>query len=324
MSAHSLDAVLSSFRIGDLQTAAFGGQRGEIGDFWTSKASMDLEDRLIWSREWIAIGYGAQLPNAGDILPFTVGHHGIHVERMPGGEIVARFNFVQHGGCRSIPLQCQTGTRTRCSYLSCGYSRDRVEGFPTSLNRSDPAAHHFLGFAEVPGLPMGLRLKGDVIFVNLDASLAVATSEAFTPFLDGPAESLTLEPACNWKQFWLALLAEFGKVETIGATFSGRSEAGLRLRAQPPNFFVLDYDGGQMSAILQPTGTMLTLLRLARRGEAGPQPALDLLERCGQKARSMTPMDEPGRNDLQRAMLDWFEARLMPSLPSHAREGAKG
>lgn len=292
-------------------------------DDWSSKPLTDLEDRLIWSREWVAIGHSAQLPQPGDILPFTVGNHGIHVERMPDGGLVARFNFVQHGGCRSIPLQCQTGTRTRCSYLSCGYSRDRVEGFPTSLNRSDPAAHHYLGFDEVPRYPISLLVGGGVIFVNLDPAKATDRAPHGIAPLTDTVESRTIEPPCNWKNLWHALLGDFIFEQTQGSALRGRSiqapEVGLS--AILPNFFMMDFQGLRLAAILQPTGTRLTLLRLALAGDGDFQPLFDLLERSA--GRVKTPLQYPDYrpNKLQKKLLAWLDHRLTGEDSDIVNEG---
>ncbi|MDP6428047.1 MAG: hypothetical protein QF393_08520, partial [Rhodospirillales bacterium] len=70
---------------------------------YRSKIFADLEDEKIWTRGWVCIGVQQQIPGAGDILPFTVGNHGIHVERLAGGGLIGRFNQAQHGGCRAIP-----------------------------------------------------------------------------------------------------------------------------------------------------------------------------------------------------------------------------
>ena len=89
---------------------------------YRSKVFADLEDEKIWTRTWVCIGTQQEIPDEGDILPFTVGNHGIHVQRVKDGKLVGRFNKAQHGGCRSVPLQCQTGNKTKCSFTSCGYN----------------------------------------------------------------------------------------------------------------------------------------------------------------------------------------------------------
>ena len=75
---------------------------------YRSKAFADLEDEKIWTRAWVCVGIHERIPGYGDLLPYTVGNHGIHVQRDDKGQLQGRFNKAQHGGCRAIPLQCQS------------------------------------------------------------------------------------------------------------------------------------------------------------------------------------------------------------------------
>ena len=133
-----------------------------------SKIFSDLEDEKIWSRSWVAVGTQQEIPNAGDLLPFTIGNHGIHVQRNDDGSLTGRFNKAQHGGCRAVPLQCQTGSKTKCSFTSCGFSRDR-DGIPAGeLGDNTPAMHQYLGLVPERLLPVKVETWGPFIFANLD------------------------------------------------------------------------------------------------------------------------------------------------------------
>lgn len=132
-----------------------------------SLAFTRLEDEAIWTRDWICVGAHESIPEAGDLLPFTIGTHGIHVQRTAGG-LAARFNKAQHGGCRAVPLQCQTGTKTRCSFTSCGYSRDRAAIPAGELGDGTPEMHQYLGLRPERLLTAHVRSWGPLIFVNLD------------------------------------------------------------------------------------------------------------------------------------------------------------
>lgn len=135
---------------------------------YQSKTFSDLEDEKLWTRSWIAIGTTHQIPNAGDLLPFTVGRHGIHVQREEDGSLIGRFNKAQHGGCRAIPLQCQTGKKTKCSFTSCGYSRDQHAIPIEAIGENTPTMHQYLGLIPERLLPIKVETLGPFIFVNLD------------------------------------------------------------------------------------------------------------------------------------------------------------
>ncbi|QMU60467.1 MAG: ring-hydroxylating oxygenase subunit alpha [Gammaproteobacteria bacterium] len=135
---------------------------------YQSKIFSELEDEKLWTRNWIAVGFTNEIPNAGDLLPFTVGHHGIHVQRQDDGSLIGRFNKAQHGGCRAVPLQCQTGKKTKCSFTSCGYSRDRNVIRVEEIGENTPTMHQYLGLIPERLLPVKVEVLGSIIFINLD------------------------------------------------------------------------------------------------------------------------------------------------------------
>ncbi|NNC68474.1 MAG: ring-hydroxylating oxygenase subunit alpha [Gammaproteobacteria bacterium] len=175
---------------------------------YQSKIFSDLEDEKLWTRNWIAIGSTDEIPNAGDLLPFTVGHHGLHVQRQEDGSLIGRFNKAQHGGCRAVPLQCQTGKKTKCSFTSCGYSRDRNVIRVEEIGENTPTMHQYLGLIPERLLPVKVEVLGSMIFINLDHECKSLTDEfsavtkSIKPFL---IKDLSLqnnewfECTSNWK-----------------------------------------------------------------------------------------------------------------------------
>lgn len=135
---------------------------------YRSKAFADLEDEKVWTRSWSCIGYADRIPNPGDLYPFTVGQHGVHVQRQPDGSLKAHFNFAQHGGCRFVPRQCQTGKKTTCFYTSCGHSRDRDVVIANPDGSDTPEMYMFVGVNPLKLIPIHLATVGSLMFVNLD------------------------------------------------------------------------------------------------------------------------------------------------------------
>ena len=175
---------------------------------YRSKVFSELEDEKIWTRSWVAVGLLQQILNPGDILPFTVGYHGIHVQRGADGGLTGRFNKAQHGGCRAVPLQCQTGRRTKCSFTSCGFSRDRDVITADELGENTPAMHQYLGLVPEKLLSVRVETWGPFIFVNLDPqapALADELSELPGDIACYFQKTLTVsagqwfECAANWK-----------------------------------------------------------------------------------------------------------------------------
>ena len=68
----------------------------------------------------------------------------------------------------TIPLQCQSGKKTKCSFTSCGYSRDRDVMSAAELNDSAPAMGQYLGFNPAKLVSIKVETWGPFVFVNLD------------------------------------------------------------------------------------------------------------------------------------------------------------
>jgi hypothetical protein len=193
-----------------------------------SKIFADLEDEKVWTRSWVCIGVHQQIPNSGDLLPFTVGHHGIHVQRAKDGSLIGRFNRAQHGGCRSIPAQCRTGIKTKCSFTSCGYSRDREAIQGEQTGEMAELGGQYLGDRPERLLPVKVDSWGPFIFVNLDNGCApLATqmkglAKQMGSLSDDSlvlAWQIRLEHDCNWKLSGNAFL------ENIKLPFAAESTA---------------------------------------------------------------------------------------------------
>ncbi|MCS0503643.1 ring-hydroxylating oxygenase subunit alpha [Ancylobacter mangrovi] len=237
-----------------------------------------LEDEAVWTRDWICVGTHEAIAGRGDLLPFTVGTHGIHVQRTEGG-IVARFNKAQHGGCRAVPLQCQTGAKTKCSFTSCGYSRDRGAIPASELGDGTPQMHQYLGLRPERLLTAHVQSWGPLIFVNLDVAPAWPAEElASLGRLGGffgnhkPAwsDEVWLEYAANWKLMGQALAS--------GTPAHARSDVwmladtalsdGTPARAAWlfPNLVLLATERSTAIVNLQPTAMGQTLCRLSTYG----------------------------------------------------------
>ena len=173
-----------------------------------SKRFADLEDEKVWTRTWVCVGYQDRIPKPGDLLSHTVGNHGIHIQRQPDQGLVGRFNFAQHGGCRFVPQQCQTGKKTKCYYTACGHSRDR-DVIPADESSGETREMgQYLG--PDPSRLMGIKVDtwGPFVFANLDfetsrlreclGNLDVGTNSYFKNSITHVSRH-TIEVGCNWK-----------------------------------------------------------------------------------------------------------------------------
>ncbi|MGF1527941.1 MAG: hypothetical protein ACFCBW_14285, partial [Candidatus Competibacterales bacterium] len=192
---------------------------------YRTKEFADGEDRALWTAAWVAVGLTQQIPEAGDLLPYTVGDHGIHVQRAVDGRLLGRFNKAQHGGCRTIPAQCQRGVKTKCSYTSCGYSRDRRVIATAELEESQRYAHQYLGMVPERLLSVAVKTWGSVIWVNLDPhgpppfALPGAGLPTLEPWFANATTLVVdewLEVEANWKLAAGSVLAPLGSPTAPG------------------------------------------------------------------------------------------------------------
>lgn len=246
-----------------------------------------LEDEAIWSQDWICVGSLDDIPAEGDLLPFTIGNHGVHVQRMANG-LEARFNKAQHGGCRAIPLQCQTGAKTKCSFTSCGYSRDRRAVPASELGDATPAMHQYLGLRPERLLRPAVQSHGPLIFVNLNPaspwpadSLVTLPGQGGLTRSDQPSarsQEVWLEFSANWKIMASTLVA--GALLASGqqwiATRSAMAAGSANLTAAWlfPNLVLLCDGPHTATIVLQPTALGQTLCRVSANGQE-PAAALE-------------------------------------------------
>ncbi|MEJ0093225.1 MAG: hypothetical protein WDN46_07275 [Methylocella sp.] len=235
-----------------------------------------LEDDAIWTRSWVSIGFEDEIAAAGDILPFTVGYHGVHVERLRGGGLAGRFNKAQHGGCRVVPVQCQTGAKTRCSFTACGYSHDRR---PIAANAADAerALDQYLGLRPERLLPVAVRTFGGLIAVNLDPSSVAAPSwpDAAASGFDysgqesadrlGPEATHWVECDADWKLIAhnLALGVQRSSArDFIHTSIKLESDRSATATILFPNAVILTAHQQRCMVILQPVALGRTLCRI--------------------------------------------------------------
>lgn len=182
---------------------------------YRSKTFLELESEKIWTRSWASIGLGEQIPSSGDLLPFTLGFHGLHVQRNPDGSIAARMNRHQHGGCRFVPVQCRTGMQTKCSITSCNYTRDADAMTAGEGGANSDEMFKFVGLVPEKLQPVNFDSFGPFLFVNLDPECGPLDSQLgpilpmLPSWLQGPLSiraKLWLDVKANWKEVGVGLL----------------------------------------------------------------------------------------------------------------------
>ncbi len=242
--------------------ARFGLARALPRRAYTSAVFQELENEKVWTRDWVCIGTTPEIANAGDLLPYTAGQHAIHVQRLASGGLIGRFNKAQHGGCRSVPAQCKTGKKTKCSYTSCGHSRDRGVIAGDQLNEMTPQAGQYLGVYPERLLRVDIHTGGPFIFANLDPTLG---REICLPALESEVDHKAMriggewhEHRANWK------LAGAALVDTARSYQSGGGASNyFSAEWHFPNLVLIKARSATLAIILQPTAFDQALWRLS-------------------------------------------------------------
>ncbi len=258
-----------------------------------SKTFLELESEKVWTRSWAAIGLLQQIPRSGDLLPFTLGFHGLHVQRNNDGTVAARMNRHQHGGCRFVPVQCRTGMQTKCSITSCNYTRDADAMSAGESGENTDEMFKFAGLVPEKLHPVKFECWGPLILVNLDPASGQLADQlgAMLPQLpswfQGPHSiraKLWLDVKANWKEMGAVFMdgAEIDVRVPDGqcpdfatGTFDVASESGSglllsALGGKPhvslfwafPNLLIAASDDHALVVILQSTAPGKTLCRL--------------------------------------------------------------
>jgi hypothetical protein len=183
-----------------------------------------LEDARIWTQAWVCVGVENQIPDPGDLLPATIGHHGLHVQRQADGGLRAAFNVLQYGSCWTIPAQCGHGHKTNCPYVSCAHSLD-TDALPAQDGAPTPQMRQFIGFNPHKLVFVPVQTVGPLIFVtladpppSLDDQLGALGAAARLGPLGRLVHVAHFWAAldCNWKLATDALFQAFGAASDSG------------------------------------------------------------------------------------------------------------
>ena len=252
-----------------LQSATYGACGARFGvasamprRAYTSAVFQELENEKVWTRDWVCIGTSPEIAKPGDLLPYTLGEHAIHVQRLASGGLIGRFNKAQHGGCRSIPAQCQTGRKTKCSYTSCGHSRDRGVIAGDLLNELTPQAGQYLGVYPERLLHVNVHTGGPFIFANVDPTLG---RDICPPAVESEVDPRAMRVDGEWQEYranWK--LAGAALVDTARSCESGGGASNyVSAEWHFPNLVLIKARNATLAIILQPTAFDQALWRLS-------------------------------------------------------------
>ena len=171
-------------------------------ELYTSAAIAELEQRAIFSKEWICVGREEQVPRAGDFFTESVNEYPVIIVRSNDDQLLALANVCRHRGMRLAKGSGNAEAFT-CPYHAWTYNLDgslRGAPFMRDMPGFDP------GSVQLPA--MKLECWQGFIYVCLDPDadpLAPRLSGLARMMAKAPIDKLelvfleTVEYACNWK-----------------------------------------------------------------------------------------------------------------------------
>jgi len=252
-----------------------------------SKVFLEMENEKLWTREWVAIGIKQQFNAVGDMVPFTVGFHGVHIQQTDVDKFEARLNRHQHGGCRFVPEQCRTGKQTKCTIASCNYTRDSKVMRVRDDGENSDEMYKFAGINPAKLHKMNFINLGSVFLVNVDpgarederkkSGLNIENIQMISQALTDDVEETWLDNNCNWKLF--------------GDQFFNFGQWDNQPSWLFPNLLCAQIKGNPVLVILQATGMDKTLARCySNSASASNTSVRDALSEIGSKAEESHKM----------------------------------
>lgn len=150
-----------------------------IPDAYRCDYFFQIEQQRVWSRSWVAVGYGCQIPRVGDTLLAEVAGQSLILVRNRVNEVRCYHNVCRHRGSRLLKESgnCKV---LRCPYHGWGYSLDGellgtpyFQGLdvPQELENKfavEPGVSASFCKDDYPLLPVRCETWGGFLFVNLD------------------------------------------------------------------------------------------------------------------------------------------------------------
>ena len=246
-----------------------------------SKVFLEMENEKIWTRDWVAVGIKQQFNAVGDMVPFTVGFHGVHIQQTDLGKFEARLNRHQHGGCRFVPEQCRTGKQTKCTIASCNYTRDSKVMRAREDGENSDEMYKFAGINPAKLHKINFINLGSVFLINVDpgakleepieSGLNIENINLISQALHADVEETWLDYTCNWKLF--------------GEQFFDYDHWDNQPSWLFPNLLCAQLNGNPVLVILQATGMDKTLARCYSNSDLANETLVhDVLKEIGFKA----------------------------------------
>lgn len=203
---------LSETLIQDLQKVLLpiDEARGLPNEAYINETYYAEERRTIFAKNWFAIGFGKDLPDAGCVMPVDFLGIPFLLTRNRDGAINVFQNVCRHRGMKLVDKAQRLKGPITCPYHAWAYDLDGNLRATPHAGGPDIHEHNSVPCSELPLNKVRSYLWRDVIFVTLDDNtpefedyahdLMQRWAEFEQPVYSGGADSgFTLTLDCNWK-----------------------------------------------------------------------------------------------------------------------------
>lgn len=125
---------------------------------YVTDAALDLDFEHVFARNWLFVAAASELPEAGDILTWSVGRDSVLLMRDADGTVSAHHNLCRHRGCRLRPDGPGSARVVVCPYHQWSYGLD-------GALRGAPHMGPDMARTELALRPVHLRELGGLLFV---------------------------------------------------------------------------------------------------------------------------------------------------------------
>ena len=175
---------------------------------YTAAAFLDAERKTVFAENWIFVGVGAEIPDAGDVLPVMVAGLPLFLLRDAAGAIRVFHNVCRHRGMQLVGEKQKRRPKLVCRYHSWTYELDGTLAMTPCFGGPDNHESPGIDRGRMGLEPVRCDSWNDLVFVN-PSGTASSLAEHLEPLRQRWAHydlsllryggSCRFDLAANWK-----------------------------------------------------------------------------------------------------------------------------
>ena len=184
--------------------------RGLPNDAYVDSAYYKAERDSVFAKNWFAIGFGKDVPDAGYVMPVDFMDVPLLIARNKQGDVNVFQNVCRHRGMKLVEEPQRLKGPITCPYHAWAYDLDGFLKATPHAGGPDIHSHESVPMDDLPLNKVRSYVWRDVVYVTLDeetaefeeyaGDLMARWADFEQPVYTGGSDSgFTLDLACNWK-----------------------------------------------------------------------------------------------------------------------------